>query len=160
MTARVLVNGKPVLLTLKKTGDSWTFESDGKTGEALIAQPETGVYHVLLDGRSYEVRVSGQRMDINGQEVTVIFEDPRDSASADEAAGVHGRQSITAPMPGKVIRVLASEGETVDRGDGIVVIEAMKMQNELKAPKAGRVTSLSATEGATVTPGQILAVIE
>jgi len=63
-------------------------------------------------------------------------------------------------MPGKVVRLLAAEGQQVQAGQGLLVIEAMKMQNEIKAPRAGRVVSLSVGEGATVTAGQALAVLE
>jgi biotin carboxyl carrier protein len=160
MTARVIVNGKPILLALWRNADGWTFECNGKSGQAKVTQPERDVYHVLLDERSIEVRVSGDRMDVNGHELHVVLEDPRDAASETSAAGVQGRQSIAAPMPGKVVRVLVSEGDMVDQDQGIVVIEAMKMQNEMKSPKAGRVASLSAKEGSAVASGEILAVVE
>ena len=67
---------------------------------------------------------------------------------------------IVASMPGKVVRVLVEVGAKVEAGDGIVVVEAMKMQNEMKSPKAGLVTSLTATPGATVNAGDVLAEIE
>jgi biotin carboxyl carrier protein len=63
-------------------------------------------------------------------------------------------------MPGKVVRVLVSEGGAVEAGQGIAVIEAMKMQNEMKAPKRGRIAALPVREGATVAAGEVLAVIE
>ncbi len=71
-----------------------------------------------------------------------------------------GRQNVAAAMPGKVVRVLVSEGDLVEAGQGLVVVEAMKMQNEMKAPRSGRVVALSIAPGATVRAGQILAVIE
>ena len=160
MTARVLVNGKPVAVTFARRGESWSFEIDGQRADAAVAQPEKGVYHVLLDGRSYEVRVAGDRMDINGYELQVVLDDARDAIARRADGSVHGRQSIAAPMPGKVVRVLVAEGEQVERDQGMVVIEAMKMQNEMKSPKAGRVTSLSAEEGTTVGAGDVLAVVE
>ena len=64
-----------------------------------------------------------------------------------------------APMPGKVVRVLVAPGDAVEADQGIVVVEAMKMQNELKAPRAGRVISVAAKEGATVAAGETLATI-
>jgi biotin carboxyl carrier protein len=63
-------------------------------------------------------------------------------------------------MPGKVVRVLVAQGDLVEAGQGIAVVEAMKMQNELKAPRGGRIASLSTHEGATVAAGEVLAVIE
>ena len=145
MNARVLVNGKAVELI---------------SVQAAIAQPEKDVYHVLIDGRSFEIRVSGDRMDVNGHELHVVFDDPRDAPLVEAATGVSGRQSITAPMPGKVVRILVAEDDTVERGQGIVVIEAMKMQNVLKSPKTGRVASMFAKQGMTVALGEILAVVD
>jgi biotin carboxyl carrier protein len=63
-------------------------------------------------------------------------------------------------MPGKVVRVLAAVGDSVEAGQGILVVEAMKMQNELKAPRAGRVVSVSAKEGDTVAAGEVMAEVE
>ena len=160
MTARVLVNGKALPVTIARRGDTWAFEIEGQRADASVTQPEDGIYHVLLDGRSYEVRVAGDRMDINGHELHVVLDDPRDAPAGGADGSVHGRQSIAAPMPGKVVRVLVAEGEEVERDQGMVVIEAMKMQNEMKSPKAGRVTSVSAKEGATVAAGDVLAVVE
>ena len=71
-----------------------------------------------------------------------------------------GREPITAPMPGRVIRVLVEPGQEVAAGEGLIVVEAMKMQNEMKAPRAGRVASVKAEAGATVSAGDILVVIE
>src|SRR5947209_17816953 len=74
--------------------------------------------------------------------------------------GEAGPKKVTAPMPGKVVRLLVSEGDTVEAGAGVVVIEAMKMQNELKSPKAGKVQRVAVAEGATVNPGDTLVVVE
>ena len=71
-----------------------------------------------------------------------------------------GRQNLTAPMPGKVVRVLLHSGDEVSAGQGVVVVEAMKMQNEIKSPKTGRVIEVRVAEGATVTANQVLAVVE
>jgi biotin carboxyl carrier protein len=160
MTAKVLVNGRAVAVTLTRRGETWVADIDGTIAEAFFSQPETGVYHVLLNDHSYEVRVAGERMDIDGHELHVVLHDPRDAPAQGLDGSVHGRQSIAAPMPGKVVRVLVAEGDEVQRDQGIVVIEAMKMQNEMKSPKAGRVTSLQTSEGRTVAAGDVLAVIE
>ncbi|HEY5675844.1 MAG TPA: biotin/lipoyl-containing protein, partial [Myxococcales bacterium] len=70
-----------------------------------------------------------------------------------------GKQVISAPMPGKVVKVLVKVGDEVKDGQGLVVVEAMKMENELKSPKAGKVTELHAVEGAAVESGAKLAVV-
>ena len=87
--------------------------------------------------------------------------DPKRLRGARAGAGPEaGRAQITAPMPGKVVRVLVEQGQEVEAGQPVVVVEAMKMQNELKSPKAGTVVALRAATGATVNAGDILAEIE
>jgi biotin carboxyl carrier protein len=76
------------------------------------------------------------------------------------ALEAEGRQQITAPMPGKVVRVLLQEGDTVEAGQGLLVVEAMKMQNEIRSPKSGRVEKLFAKEGLAVNAGDVLAWVE
>jgi biotin carboxyl carrier protein len=71
-----------------------------------------------------------------------------------------GKQTITAPMPGKIVKVFVKPGDEVAEGQGLVVVEAMKMENELKAPKAGKVTEVLAKEGTTVENGAKLVVVE
>lgn len=131
---------------------------------ASILEVEPGIYSVLLDGRSFEVRMEptpgGQIAAVEGLRLAVEVEDPR--RLRHRAAGVfgEGRAKVTAPMPGKVVRLLAAEGDQVEAGQGLLVVEAMKMQNEVKSPKAGRVAALSVQAGGAVAAGDVLAVIE
>jgi biotin carboxyl carrier protein len=128
-------------------------------GEGLILMDGPDVFECLIashpDHRdSFEVHLRGKSRQIR-------IEDPKRLRSG-EAAGAHdhGAARIAAPMPGKVVRVLVEVGQTVDAGVGLVVVEAMKMQNEMKSPKAGTVITLNAVAGATVNAGEVLAVIE
>lgn len=124
-----------------------------------------GALSLLIDGKSYEVRrtqISGETViEIDGERFTVEVRDPR-SLKGRRGAGASGEgpKKITAPMPGKVVRIIAEAGSEVQAGEGVIVIEAMKMQNELKSPKAGKVTKIAVVEGATVNPGETLAVVE
>ena len=87
--------------------------------------------------------------------------DPRSLRGRSRAAGDdHGPKKITAPMPGKVVRLLVREGDEVELGRGLAVVEAMKMQNEIKSPKKGRVQKILVSEGATVNAGDVLAIVE
>jgi biotin carboxyl carrier protein len=86
--------------------------------------------------------------------------DRRRHQSAGDAAERTGTRRIKAPMPGRVLRVLVAVGDEVTAGQGLVVVEAMKMENELRAPGAGRVTEVAVTEGASVEAGRLLVVIE
>jgi biotin carboxyl carrier protein len=106
-----------------------------------------GVSHgellVGLEGRTISVTVNGRR-----------------SAHAEAGAHGHGQVTIAAPMPGRVVRVLVEAGDEVAARQGVVVVEAMKMENELRAPRAGRVKEVSVAAGTSVEAGRILAVIE
>jgi biotin carboxyl carrier protein len=139
-----------------------------RLGETAPRQAEVeiatrGVYSVLLDGRSYDVFVEatpgGLIVTIDGYHFLIEARDPRRFSRNAAGHGGHGVQTLTSPMPGKVVRILAAPGETVEAGQGVLVVEAMKMQNELKAAHAGTVLTVSAKEGATVTAGEALATI-
>jgi biotin carboxyl carrier protein len=125
---------------------------------------EPGIYSVLLRGKSFEAKItpSGEAwaVDVDGRHFLIESEDPREVRRRDSSAGHHGPQRLAAPMPGKIVRVLVESGQDVQAGQGLVVVEAMKMQNEVKAPRVGRVVSLHAQAGATVSAGDILAVLE
>ena len=141
-----------------------------KVNGALLAEVDVAMLDgsslsLLVQGRSYEARHDqqgeGNEIQIGEQRYAVEVRDSRSlRARRGRGASGDGPKRITAPMPGKVIRILAPQGTQVAAGQGILVIEAMKMQNELKSPKAGLVKSMSAVEGATVNPGDALAIIE
>ena len=102
---------------------------------------EPGVYTILLDGRSYDAFVedtpAGMVVSIEGHRFEIEARDPRRWSRKSVGGGAAAVQSILSPMPGKVIRVLAAPGDEVISGQGIVVVEAMKMQNELKSNRDG-----------------------
>jgi biotin carboxyl carrier protein len=128
-----------------------------------IVQVEPGVYSVLVEGRSFEARVirtgAGMRLELDGRRFTAEVRDPRDRGQKPAAALGSGRQSVAAPMPGKVIRVLVREGDAVEVGQGLVVVEAMKMQNEMKALRDGNVVEVRVRDGETVSAGDVLVVL-
>jgi len=136
---------------------------DGRRAASVI-EVAPGIWSVLIDERSYEARVLSDDgpvvVEINGERYPVAVEDPRRRNRARGVQPDGGRVSITAPMPGKIVRTLAAEGDTVAAGQGIVVMEAMKMQNELKTPRGGRIAALPVREGETVAAGAVLAVVE
>lgn len=121
--------------------------------------PDT--YLVRIGRRSYRV-AAGQRGEVcvNGRIVPVEVFDPRDVRQGGRAQAGSRRQHITAPMPGKVIRLLVAPGDVVEAGQGLVVVEAMKMQNEIKAPQAGRVAEVRTQAGAAAGAGDVLVILE
>jgi len=146
-------------------GSDGLFLLDGRSLEADVALVEPGVYSVLVGACSYELRVregAGGVLDVhvNGRHYAVSIRDPRRLGRARGGLEREGRQEIMAPMPGKVVRLLVSERQKVEAGQGLLVVEAMKMQNEIRSPKAGTVAEIRVAEGAPVGAGQALVVVE
>ena len=132
---------------------------DAAAGATLV-ETEPGVYAVLSGDAVYEVRVEGDEIAIGKYRFRYEIEDPREWKRSGRSADVQGRLSITAPMPGKVVRVLAAVGDQVIAGQGLIVVEAMKMQNEMKAPRDGRVSAIEVKENDSVNAGAVLVTIE
>lgn len=165
MKLSLMVNGTEDSIEVLTPGPVCRFRTAGDEREAHVEAPEPGVYSVLLDGRSYDARVEerpggGVVVVIDGYRFEIEVHDPRRWTRRSAGRGDAGVQRITAPMPGKVVRVLISPGDAVEPGQGLLVVEAMKMQNELKATRAGKVMTVPAKEGATVAAGEVLATIE
>jgi biotin carboxyl carrier protein len=86
--------------------------------------------------------------------------DPRSLRERVRAVDDDGPKKLTAPMPGKIVRVMVSQGDEVEAGSGVLVVEAMKMQNEIKSPKKGTIQKIMVSEGAAVNAGDVLAIVE
>jgi biotin carboxyl carrier protein len=157
MKRRVTVNGRSA--KIKIDGSRLRYVRDEGIGiEGEFSLEGTSV---LMNGRSYRVsKGAGTEIWVNGRRLTMEVIDSRDLRPGQGATANHGRQEIAAAMPGKVIRVLVAAGDEVEEGQGLVVVEAMKMQNEMKSPKAGRVAEIRARPDATVGAGEILVVVE
>jgi biotin carboxyl carrier protein len=129
-------------------------------GQPFIVGLEEG--RVLVDGTPYEVELEENQALVGGityqLQVEGLEQEPAGQRAA--ASAVTGAGSVVAIMPGKVIRLLVSEGDQIAEGDVVCILEAMKMENELKAPKAGTVTALHVQPGQDVEMGAVLAEIE
>ncbi|HET7873486.1 MAG TPA: biotin/lipoyl-containing protein [Terriglobales bacterium] len=152
-----------VELTRKETG--WDCKLDGRPIPLDVAETQDGVLSILMDGQSYQVKqeTSGgeTKIVVGHQRFPAAVRDPRSLRSRlNSDSARQGVKKISAPMPGKVVRIVAPTGSEVEIGHAILVIEAMKMQNELKSPKKGIVKRLNVTEGAAVEAGQVLAEVE
>jgi biotin carboxyl carrier protein len=155
-------------ITLDLSGAVIAAEVDGRPYALELRELASGEY-LLIDGsKVYKCRVEEKRTGgesltvvVRGRSYEVAIVDPKRLRSGQSAAAHHtGAAEIVSPMPGKIVRILVEAGASVEAGAGIIVVEAMKMQNEMKAPKAGVVVSINAAEGATVNAGDVLAVIE
>jgi biotin carboxyl carrier protein len=166
MTYDVVVDGKTHRLELTRDEGAWHCTVDGQPMEVDAALTARDVLSLLIGNKQYEIKrersLQGElHMVIGSARYAVDVQDPRSlrtrrGAQASEA----GPQKLTAAMPGKIVRILVSEKDEVKAGQAILVMEAMKMQNEMKSPKDGRVQKILTSEGSTVNAGDTLAVIE
>jgi biotin carboxyl carrier protein len=160
----VTIRGEKKTIEISADDGRRRFLLDGRASNADVAAIAPGLYSILLDGRSFEAHVREAApgdvvVTIEGEEFSVHVEDPRQWRSAGTLLETEGRQKVTASMPGKIVRILVAAGQTVTAGQGLVVIEAMKMQNEVRAPKSGRLESLLVSEGQAVNGGEVLAIV-
>jgi biotin carboxyl carrier protein len=134
---------------------------DGVPHHAAVAAVEPNVYSVLIDGRSSDVTIDGDgHVWVGSTRLSVQIHDPRKWSRGQGADAAHGAIALKAAMPGKVVAVLVEVGEAIETGKGVLVVEAMKMQNEVKSPKAGTVQAIRVSPGDSVAAGQVLVVIE
>ena len=164
------IDGEKVALEVKREGGRVSAEAGGRRYELEARGVGAGEYLLIHGGRVYECRIGAEpgaggrgalRVSVGAREYGVRLTDPKHLRGAGASGGEQGgRVQVKAPMPGKVVRVLVEAGQAVESGQGLVVVEAMKMQNELKSPKAGSVAELRAEAGATVNAGDVLVVVE
>lgn len=165
MKLSVVLDGRPLELGLERRGENVLFRvgADGAEHAASVVEVEPGIYSMLWGGRSYEVKVvpgpDCLYVDTRDRHLAVQLLDPREPRTVSGRRAAEGPLSVSAPMPGKVVRVLVGQGDRVEAGQGLVVVEAMKMQNEMKAPRPGLVVEVPAREGARVASGEPLVVL-
>jgi biotin carboxyl carrier protein len=162
---KAIIDDQEHELNVKIDGRRLKAEIDGRVYDLELREPEPGSYLFLRDAAVHECHVSkrhdGFDVSLHGRNYAITIVDPKRLRSGQYAHGHHhGLAEITAPMPGKVVRVHIEQGATVEKGSGIVVVEAMKMQNEMKSPRAGVVVSINVKPGDTVNAGDVLAVVE
>jgi biotin carboxyl carrier protein len=162
MRLTVSVNGTSYELEMEPAESGWRCLVDGREMLADVAQIAPDLLSILLNGRSYDVnRGPDGTLTVGEERYLVSVIDPRSWRSRRQsAAGALGPQKLTASMPGKVIRVLTASGSKILAGEGLVVIEAMKMQNEVRSPRDGTVSAILVREGSTVNSGEVVAIVE
>jgi len=165
MVYDVTIDGKDYRLELERVEASWRCRLDGREVQMNAVLARRDVLSVLIGGKAYEIKREHTATDMHLWVGSVRYlaelRDPRSlrgrrGAEADEK----GPKKLFAPMPGKVVRVLIGEQQAVEAGQSILVVEAMKMQNEIKSPKKGTVQKIVAAEGANVNAGDVLAIVE
>ena len=164
----VIVDGRRAKLALEDSGitKGFRYETEGKppkVREAAYLLETTGAdrYSVLVNGRSFAVTaLAGNEISVNGRVYRTEAHDPRSMRGRGSAGATEGRQAVLSPMPRRGVRVLVAAGQEVEVDQGLIVVEAMKMQNEMKSPKVGRVVEVRTVNGAAVTAGETLVIIE
>ena len=164
LNVRVEVNGRARTVDVRPGGRRYDVSIDGRSAAVDLVRTPTG-WSLLLDGRSHEVALedgpAGTAVYVDGQRVPVTLPDARRFGAGGRHAdgGPQGPGRITSPMPGRVVKVLVAPGDQVVARQGLVVVEAMKMENELRAPAAGTVTEVRVTEGASVEANAVLVIL-
>ena len=162
------LNSEKHEVEIKRDGSNLTAEIDGRTYELEASEPEPNVYLLKHSNKIYQIFVSPNEkpgdpfaVNIGNQDYEIKIFDPKRLRGIGAGVGqTEGASEIKTAMPGKVVRILAEVGAEIKQGEGVIIVEAMKMQNEMKSPKDGIVKEIRFAEGATVNAGDVLAVIE
>jgi biotin carboxyl carrier protein len=164
MTYDVIINGENYRLELSREDNRWSCRVDGRTVEVDAVQVRSDVLSLRIGNLAYEVkceRVAGEiYLWVGSERFAAQIRDPRSLRGRSRAADDQGPKKLTAPMPGKVVRVLVTQGAEIEAGAGVLVVEAMKMQNEIKSPKKGTIQKIMVGEGTAVNSGDVLAIVE
>ncbi|MBI2816395.1 MAG: acetyl-CoA carboxylase biotin carboxyl carrier protein subunit [Acidobacteria bacterium] len=176
MKYSICINGQERFLELTRNGGvSCTL--DGERFEADVIEVKPGMYSLLINGKSFSVSVAPAveggaapsrngdaqeyTVEAGGERYSVVVRDPKRSARARRAKPtLEGKQNIVSLMPGKIVRLLVSEGQDVQSRQGVIVVEAMKMQNEIKCPMPGKVQKILVRTGQAVNTGEVLLIVE
>jgi biotin carboxyl carrier protein len=169
MKLQAIVSESQMDVEIRAQGTRIAAVIDGRKYELDLQRASSGRYLLLLDGgRVFDCHVEGRLESGSTVEVRVgatlhaitLLDPKRLRGTSGSGAHGDGVARIVAPMPGKIVRLLVETGQEIEAGSGVIVVEAMKMQNELKSPKSGRVVSINVTVGTTVNSGDLLAVVE
>jgi biotin carboxyl carrier protein len=164
MLYSVTIDGKNYRLELNRAEGRWSCRLDGREFEvdAVLARPD--VLSLRIGNSAYEIKSERVANDLHvwvgSSSFAAEVRDPRSLRGRTRAGDDQGPKKIVAPMPGKVVRLLVRDGDAVELGAAMAVVEAMKMQNEIKSPKKGTVQKILVSEGAAVNAGDVLAIVE
>jgi biotin carboxyl carrier protein len=165
MVYDVTIDGKDFRLELERADTGWQCRLNDRDVKIDAVLARRDVLSVLIGGKAYEIKreltAAETHLWVGSVRYLAELRDPR-SLRGRKGAGTDdtGPKKVLAPMPGKVVRMLVHQGEPVEAGQSILVVEAMKMQNEIKSPKKGTVQKIVAIEGVNVNAGDVLAIVE
>lgn len=166
MKLNVMISGRTRQVEVAREGSLLRCRIDGRAFDVDAVEVAPGTYSLLIGGQAFEVRVEpapgtpGLRVYAGDRQFNAEVVDPRQwSGRRGGVLEAEGRQQVLAPMPGKIVRLLVKQGDSVRAGQGLAVIEAMKMQNDIRSPRTGTVEKLLVSEGKAVNAGEVLAVV-
>ena len=155
------IGKKIISFILIEEEDFYKIELDEKEYKAELIKIDSNLYSLIIDGLTYTLALSkeGKKIELFFKGDLFVFEIPsqRDKGALENLSGI---DKISAPMPGRVVKLLKKIGEDVLDGDGVIVVEAMKMESELKTNIDGKITEINVKEGDTVDLGAPLLTIE
>lgn len=164
MTYDIAIDDKHYRLDLNQVDGRWSCRLDGREVEVDAVLARRDVLSLRIGNKAYEVKCERVGNDthiwVGSMRYGAEVRDPRSLRGRARSADEHGPKKLTAPMPGKVVRILVAQGDEVEAGAGVLVVEAMKMQNEVKSPKKGTIQKIQVQEGAAVNAGDVLAIVE
>lgn len=166
MKLQAEINGQTEDVEIVRDGDAIRARVGDREYNLIASEVEPNVFLLKNDNKVYETAVSRKHdanfvASVRGHDIEVKIIDPKRlrGSGSDHEHG-DGKAEIKTAMPGKVVRILKTVGDTVEKNEGVIVVEAMKMQNEMRSPKDGRVSEIKVAEGDTVAAGDVLVVIE
>jgi biotin carboxyl carrier protein len=164
MKYTAVIDGQSVEVEVEQTNDKIEARIADRSYTLDSKNVQPGVYWFSWNHRSIELSVTrngdSYSVSVNGHPTSVEILDTRTALRKSAQLGHSGQVELRAPMPGKIVKILAQEGASIQANQGVLVMEAMKMQNEIKSPKAGTVKRLAVTEEAAVNAGELLAIVE
>jgi len=159
---------KAILKEISREGNQLTIAVDDEIFHVDLVKVGPAEYSLLYKGRSYNIEVvpglEPKHYTVNTfyftSEIEVVDAETRYIRSRDNASGGHASNIIRSPMPGKIVKILSNVGDTVEAGQTVIIVSAMKMESEFKASKPGIISEIPVAEGDTVDGNQVLVVIE
>jgi biotin carboxyl carrier protein len=158
------VDGRVIRVEVRGEAGRYQVAIEGDWLDVEYVETQRHFAALLAAGRSYDVALErdadGYTVSLGAARFAVQLEDATRAEAAVAPKSGHGPARVVAPMPGRIVRVLVESGQSVAAGQGVVVMEAMKMENELRAPRDGRVSGVHVTQGQAVEAGALLALVE
>lgn len=169
MSLEFLIDGrKPEVKLIESNGSQVKLSIDGRIYNADIMQVGNGLYSIIIDGQSFSIEMiegdTPKHYVLNtfykSFNVEIIDAEKRYQRSRLKGSNVGGENNISSPMPGKVVSIPVKLGQTVEAGQPVIIISAMKMESEIKVKNAGKVKEIRVKEGAIIDAHQVLMIIE